>query len=179
MAAPHRLPRSWRRRFRIAAARLIVGTTSYGKGTVQTVVRLANEGRADPDLVAPAGAVAATRGTSWACCPNICTSKVADADQLGPNSLDSSQGTLMRWHALRNPTHQEVTDLRKICPPGDNSPELDVVVATRLLHDHSLYAHAVQAAYPAGRQPIGFQALDTGRLATTLPAFREFAPLWS
>jgi len=44
---------------------------------------------------------------------NICTSKVADADQLGPNSLDSSQGTLMRWHALRNPTHQEVTDLRR------------------------------------------------------------------
>ena len=37
--------------------------------------------------------------------PNVCTSKVADADRLGVASLDSSQGTLMRWHALRNPTH--------------------------------------------------------------------------
>jgi carboxyl-terminal processing protease len=124
---------------------VVVGTTSYGKGTVQTVVRLSNEG----ELILTWSRLQAPSGYTWnelGVLPNICTSKVADADQLGPNSLDSSQGTLMRWHALRNPTHQEVTDLRKICPPGDNSPELDVVVATRLLHDHSLYAHAVQAA---------------------------------
>jgi carboxyl-terminal processing protease len=124
---------------------LIVGTTSYGKGTVQTVVRLANEG----ELILTWSRLQAPSGYTWnelGVLPNICTSKVADADQLGPNSLDSSQGTLMRWHALRNPTHQEVTDLRKICPPGETSPELDVEVATRLLHDHGLYAHAVQAA---------------------------------
>ena len=124
---------------------LIVGTTSYGKGTVQTVVRLANEG----ELILTWSRLQAPSGYTWnelGVLPNICTSKVADPDQLGPNSVDSSQGTLMRWHALRNPTHQEVTDLRKICPPGETSPELDVEVATRLLHDHGLYAHAVQAA---------------------------------
>ncbi len=124
---------------------LIVGTTSYGKGTVQTVVRLANEG----ELILTWSRLQAPSGYTWnelGVLPNICTSKVADLDQLGPNAVDSSQGTLMRWHALRNPTHQEVTDLRKICPPGETTPELDVEVATRLLHDHGLYAHAVQAA---------------------------------
>jgi carboxyl-terminal processing protease len=124
---------------------VVVGTTSYGKGTVQTVVRLANEG----ELILTWSRLQAPSGYTWnelGVLPNICTSKVADVDRMGPTSVDSSQGTLMRWHALRNPTHQEVTDLRKICPPGEASPERDVEVATRLLRDRALYAHAVQAA---------------------------------
>jgi carboxyl-terminal processing protease len=124
---------------------LIVGTTSYGKGTVQTVVRLANEG----ELILTWSRLQAPSGYTWnelGVLPNVCTSKVVDIDQLSANAVDSSQGTLMRWHAMRNPTQQEVTDLRKICPPGDSSPERDVDIATRLLHDRTLYAHAVQAA---------------------------------
>ena len=100
---------------------VVVGTTSYGKGTVQTVVRLPNEG----ELILTWSRLQAPSGYTWnelGVLPNICTSKVADVAQLGPTSVDSSQGTLMRWHALRNPTHDEVTDLRKICPPGDNQP---------------------------------------------------------
>lgn len=124
---------------------VVVGSTSYGKGTVQTVVRLANEG----ELILTWSRLQAPSGYTWnelGVLPNICTSKIADVGQLGTTSVDSSQGTLMRWHALRNPTHQEVTDLRKICPPGESSPERDVEIATRLLRDRNLYAHAVQAA---------------------------------
>ena len=131
---------------------VVVGTTSYGKGTVQTVVRLSNDG----ELILTWSRLQAPSGYTWnelGVLPNICTSKVTDIDQLGPNSVDSSQGTLMRWHALRNPTHQEVTDLRKICPPGETSPVRDVDVATRLLRDHSLYAHAVQAATQQAARP--------------------------
>jgi carboxyl-terminal processing protease len=124
---------------------LVVGTTSYGKGTVQTVVRLSNEG----ELILTWSRLQAPSGYTWnelGVLPNICTSKIGDLSQLGPISLDTSQGTLMRWHALRNPTHQEVSDLRRLCPPGDSSPERDVEIASRLLHDRALYAHAVQAA---------------------------------
>lgn len=131
---------------------VVVGTTSYGKGTVQTVVRLANEG----ELILTWSRLQAPSGYTWnelGVLPNICTSKVANVEQLGPNSVDSGQGTLIRWHALRNPTHQEVTDLRKICPPGDSSPERDVEVATRLLRDRGLYVHAVQAATQQAARP--------------------------
>jgi carboxyl-terminal processing protease len=131
---------------------VVVGTTSYGKGTVQTVVRLSNEG----ELILTWSRLQAPSGYTWnelGVLPNICTSKVADVAQLGPTSVDSGQGTLMRWHALRNPTKDEVTDLRKICPPGENSPERDVEVATRLLRDRGLYAHAVQAATQQAARP--------------------------
>ena len=124
---------------------VVVGTTSYGKGTVQTVVRLPNEG----ELILTWSRLQAPSGYTWnelGVLPNICSAKITDIGQLGPASVDSGQGTLMRWHALRNPTSQEVTDLRKVCPPGDSSPERDVEIAVRLLRDRALYAHAVQAA---------------------------------
>ena len=76
---------------------VVVGSTSYGKGTVQTVVRLANEG----ELILTWSRLNAPSGYTWnelGVLPNICTSKIADVGQLGPTAVDSSQGTLMRWH---------------------------------------------------------------------------------
>jgi carboxyl-terminal processing protease len=124
---------------------LVVGTTSYGKGTVQTVVRLSNEG----ELILTWSRLQAPSGYTWnelGVLPNVCTSKMGDAERLAATSLTSSGATLMRWHALRNPSKQEVEDLRKICPPGEGTPEADVALATRILHDRALYAQAVQAA---------------------------------
>lgn len=132
---------------------VVIGTTSYGKGTVQTVVRLANEG----ELILTWSRLQAPSGYTWnelGVLPNICTSKIGGASKLGTASVDSNQGSLIRWHALRNPTQEEVTDLRKICPPGDAAPEADVDLALRLLHDRTLYAHAVQSAtYQAAARP--------------------------
>jgi len=131
---------------------VVVGTTSYGKGTVQTVVRLPNEG----ELILTWSRLQAPSGYTWnelGVLPSICTAKAGAAGQLATaSSVDSNQSSLMRWHALRNPTQQEVTDLRKICPPADNSPERDIEIASQLLHDPVLYAHAVQVAtYQAAR----------------------------
>ncbi|MGQ0582012.1 MAG: S41 family peptidase [Reyranella sp.] len=132
---------------------VVVGTTSYGKGTVQTVVRLPNEG----ELILTWSRLQAPSGYTWnelGVLPSICTAKAGAAGQPATaSSVDSNQSSLMRWHALRNPTQEEVTDLRKICPPADNSPERDIEIASQLLHDPVLYAHAVQAAtYQAARQ---------------------------
>jgi carboxyl-terminal processing protease len=121
----------------------IVGTTSYGKGTVQTVVRLPNEG----ELVLTWSRLLAPSGYTWnelGVMPNICTAKVGEIDSLAPDSVDGNRALLQRWHAERNPPQQEVASMRKICPPGDESPERDVDIAARLLRDPTLYAHAVR-----------------------------------
>ncbi|UYN97393.1 MAG: PDZ domain-containing protein [Enhydrobacter sp.] len=122
---------------------VIVGTTSYGKGTVQTVVRLPNEG----ELVLTWSRLQAPSGYTWnelGVLPNICTSKVADVSQLGIESVEANRSTLMRWHAERNPSAQEVAELRRICPPSEESPQRDLDIAFRLLKDPKLYAHAVR-----------------------------------
>jgi carboxyl-terminal processing protease len=136
----------------------VVGTTSYGKGTVQTVIRMPNEG----ELILTWSRLIAPSGYTWneqGVMPNICTAKVTDISALGPDSVDATKPLLQRWHAERNPTHEEVANLRKICPPGEDSPQNDVDIASRLLKDPTLYAHAVatgsidQAAMPvAARQ---------------------------
>lgn len=122
----------------------VVGTTSYGKGTVQTVIRLPNEG----ELVLTWSRLLAPSGYTWneqGVMPNICTAKVANIATLGPAAVDANKDLLQRWHAERNPSHEEVVNLRKICPPGDESPQQDVDIAARLLKEPSLYAHAVRA----------------------------------
>ena len=122
----------------------IVGTTSYGKGTVQTVVRLPNEG----ELVLTWSRLLAPSGYTWnelGIMPNVCTAKVSEPDKLGSDAVDGNRALLQRWHAERNPGHDEVANLRKICPPGDETPERDVDIAARLLSDPTLYAHAVRS----------------------------------
>lgn len=122
---------------------VVVGTTSYGKGTVQTVVRLPNEG----ELVLTWSRLLAPSGYTWnelGVLPNICTAKVTDVDKLGLESVEANRSTLMRWHAERNPTPEEVVNLRKICPPGEDAPDRDIEIAARLLKDPTLYAHAVR-----------------------------------
>ena len=122
----------------------IVGTTSYGKGTVQTVVRLPNEG----ELVLTWSRLLAPSGYTWnelGVLPNICTAKVSDTLQLGADAADANRSSLMRWHAARNPTADEIATLRQICPPGEGSPDRDLEIAGRLLGDRDLYARAVRA----------------------------------
>jgi carboxyl-terminal processing protease len=121
----------------------VVGTTSYGKGTVQTVIRLPNEG----ELVLTWSRLLAPSGYTWneqGVMPNICTAKVANIAALGPAAVDANKDLLQRWHAERNPSHEEIAGLRKICPPGEESPQQDVDIAARLLKEPSLYAHAVR-----------------------------------
>jgi carboxyl-terminal processing protease len=135
----------------------IVGTTSYGKGTVQTVIRMPNEG----ELILTWSRLIAPSGYTWneqGVMPNICTAKVTDVSALGPDSVDATKPLLQRWHAERNPSHEDVVNLRKICPPGEEQPQRDVDIASRLLKDPALYAHAVatgsidQASMPQAQQ---------------------------
>ena len=68
----------------------VVGTTSYGKGTVQTVIRLPNEG----ELILTWSRLMAPSGYTWneqGVMPNICTAKVTDISALGPASVDANQ----------------------------------------------------------------------------------------
>jgi carboxyl-terminal processing protease len=123
---------------------VVVGTTSYGKGTVQTVVRLPNEG----ELIMTWSRLLAPSGYTWnelGVLPNICTAKVADIATLSGGDADTNRSTLMRWHAMRNPTNEEVATARQICPPNEGSPERDLEIAARLLNDRELYARAVRA----------------------------------
>ncbi|MGE0658078.1 MAG: S41 family peptidase [Reyranellaceae bacterium] len=125
---------------------VVIGTNSYGKGSVQTVVRLPNEG----ELTLTWSRLYAPSGYSWheiGVMPTVCTADVAgDDDNLGAQFAERTRRmteVIALWHANRRPPTERLTRLRETCKPSDSESEKDTRVAIRMLHDRSLYQRAI------------------------------------
>jgi carboxyl-terminal processing protease len=111
---------------------VIVGTSSYGKGTVQDVIHLPNQGELTVTwarLIPPGGYILHHHGVV----PVICTANIAAAQDAQPvaalprPSLDDRA-----WDALRAQ-----------CPASRIDRTVDLEVARQLLTDPTRYAHAL------------------------------------
>lgn len=104
---------------------LVVGTASYGKDTVQTIVALPNDGELVltwSRLVTPSGRVLQGRGVV----PTICTSGVGEGGiyHLGPST-------------------------RVSCPPQTRETSAEIEIARRVLDDWSMYSALIDPGGPA------------------------------
>jgi carboxyl-terminal processing protease len=124
---------------------VIVGSASYGKGTVQTVLRLPNDGELTltwAQLVTPSGYFLHEHGVI----PTLCTSDLGDDD-------NSVQIALQRTNPVASPAARprasldEVgwSQLRRSCPARQGDHQIDIKVAKRLLADPTLFGAAVHA----------------------------------
>ncbi|MGD9616787.1 MAG: S41 family peptidase [Alphaproteobacteria bacterium] len=131
-----------------AGRAVVIGSSSYGKGSVQTVLRLPNNGELIltwARLVAPSGYALHRHGVI----PTICTADLPDdATSLATGLTRAAAATRPRaaldeegWAALR-----------RSCPTSRNRPGLDLLLARRLLADPRLYTAALRALPAAGRQ---------------------------
>jgi carboxyl-terminal processing protease len=142
---------------------VVVGSSSYGKGTVQTVMRLPNDGELTltwARLVTPSGYFLQQHGVV----PTLCTSAISDTDSsvgavLG-RPVDSADADASRPRASLNDAAWAT--LRKSCPAEAVSPALDLKVAERVLSDPGRYAAALGAIHPSGMSalPPGASAAD-------------------
>ena len=124
---------------------VIVGSASYGKGTVQTVLRLPNDGELTltwAQLVTPSGYLLHEHGVI----PTLCTSDLGDDD-------NSVQIALQRTNAVGSPAprprasldESAWSQLRRACPARQGDHAIDIKVAKRLLADPTLFSQAVHA----------------------------------
>jgi carboxyl-terminal processing protease len=124
---------------------VIVGTASYGKGTVQTVLRLPNDGELTltwAQLVAPSGYFLHEHGVV----PSLCTSDLGDDDnsvQIALQRTNAVGSSLVRPRASLD--EGAWSQLRRSCPARQGGREIDIKVAKRLLADPALFAQAVHA----------------------------------
>jgi carboxyl-terminal processing protease len=105
---------------------IVVGSSSYGKGTIQTVVPLPNGGELSltwSQAVLPSGGILTGKGVR----PAVCTSSVYVAD---PDAIDR---VLRRAAGPR-----EESDAG--CPAERRESAVDMEVARRLINDERLYA---------------------------------------
>ena len=122
---------------------VVVGTSSYGKGTVQTVIRLPNEGEITltwSRLVAPSGYVLHSLGVM----PNICTSGLIAGDENSVarslRRMEKDAVTLAAWRRAGLADEKLSQKLRSSCPAEANeNAGIEREVALRLLRESSLF----------------------------------------
>lgn len=143
---------------------IVVGSSSFGKGTVQTVLRLPNEGELTITWArfhAPSGYGLSGRGVI----PNICTSdsSVTGVDDvlemLRTGEMPIDQVTQRRDIGPNDVQGAET--LRANCPPRLSETEIDIKVAQRLLDDPALFALAQGSSHDMAHFSSGQAAAAT------------------
>ncbi len=128
---------------------VVVGSNTYGKGTVQTVLPMPNQGEVTLTWArfhAPSGYTLHHLGVL----PTVCTSGYVSADTV---MRDLNSGRLPEVPTdRRNMTKPDDTTgleaLRKTCPARDAENPVDLEVALRLVRAPAEYAEAVHLAEP-------------------------------
>lgn len=125
---------------------VLVGASSFGKGSVQTVTRLPNDGELFltwSRIYAPSGYTLHRQGVQ----PTICTSHDEREVESVLTPLRTGQveapGAIARWKALAPEDETALAHLRQACPWKAHEPELDIQVAERLLTVPTLYRSAL------------------------------------
>jgi carboxyl-terminal processing protease len=128
---------------------VVIGTSSYGKGTVQTVIRTSNDGELTvtwAQIITAGGYQLNTHGVV----PTICTSQQADtsanAALLVPVSASPVQPALARARVSLDDAGWK--KLRSLCPAERDKNQLDDVVAQRLLDSPAIYHDAIASMEP-------------------------------
>jgi carboxyl-terminal processing protease len=129
---------------------VVLGTNSYGKGTVQTVIRMPNDGELTLTWArfhAPSGYTLNHLGVL----PTICTSAGSGGTDADRVMRELAAGALQPVPTeIRNATDPSDTEaldrLRAACPQRRGENGLDLVLALRLLDNPPLYARAMHLA---------------------------------
>jgi len=127
---------------------VVIGTTSFGKGTVQTVFRLPNGAELTltwSRFFAPSGYVLHGLGIL----PTICTSDHAQPPVKLLDAIDpdhpSTQAAFADWRSSVSIADPRRPALRKLCPPSAERDDdnFDIETATLLLSNRTLFQQAL------------------------------------
>ncbi|MBT4769739.1 MAG: S41 family peptidase [Rhodospirillaceae bacterium] len=135
---------------------VIVGTNSYGKGTVQNVITLPNSSELTltwSRFHAPSGYTLQGLGVM----PTVCTNEdKIDVDASNEISVEQIKTTITltqavteNWRSKRVPDKAVIERLRSVCPAQRKTNERDIDVAKKILRENGLYQTAKSLSFPA------------------------------
>jgi len=149
-----------------AGRAVVIGSASYGKGTVQTVMRLPNDGELTitwARLVTPSGYFLQQHGVV----PTLCTDGLGSGDGALNAALQRMATPAAEASRPRASLDEAGwTALRQACPAEQGSPPVDLKLAERVLSDPARYSAALGAIHPAAalapEQPAALTAAGPG-----------------
>ncbi len=129
---------------------VLVGTNSFGKGAIQTVLELPNHGEMTltwSRFFAPSGYALHGLGVL----PSICTVPDVKASDDRPlaGGRAASASFFAAWREVKPDDVLSRTRLRGHCPAGNHADDkADLAIARHLLNDRGLYQRALAIAAP-------------------------------
>ena len=137
---------------------VVIGTSSYGKGTVQTVIRLVNNGELTltwARLIPPSGYFMHQLGVL----PSVCTNPINSegrAQEIGasealatiPASMDNLHRRAQTWRDLAHNESVERNNLREACPAQSQKDGPHLEIANRLIRLPSVYHSLIVGSTP-------------------------------
>ncbi|HEY1260673.1 MAG TPA: S41 family peptidase [Stellaceae bacterium] len=143
-----------------AGRAVVVGSASYGKGTVQTVLRLPNDGELTltwAQLVTPSGYLLNQHGVV----PTLCTSDLGNDESSIQIAVQRAGATApvspLSYRPRKELDEPDWSRLRRACPGRRGDHPIDLIVAKRLLNDPILYSaatHIMTLAGPPASGPV-------------------------
>ncbi len=133
------------------ARAIVIGTNSFGKGTVQTVLQMPNKGELTltwSRFLAPSG----YRLHELGVLPSVCThggGETKSVQSLVPavqHGDDILTDRLNDWRATGNDNDVVRHRLRELCPSDGGSPDIDLAMARAILDDPVLYRSLLNQA---------------------------------
>ena len=127
---------------------VVIGSSSYGKGSVQTVLHLPNSGELIltwAQLVRPSGYHLQSHGVV----PTLCTSGLGEDEASVQVALQRVGSGALAAVSRRGLDEQGWAHLRQSCPGRETKPAIDLKLAERLLADPRLYSQALRAMHTA------------------------------
>ena len=125
---------------------IIIGTSSFGKGSVQTVIRLPNEGEITltwSRFITPSGYALHGLGVR----PTVCTSQVKNGlktiIQSALKKHLTIRSTFASWRIPGIQHRSQRKALRETCPSERRKGDTDIRIAKYLLRDHTLFTRAL------------------------------------
>jgi carboxyl-terminal processing protease len=133
-----------------AGRAVVVGSSSYGKGTVQTIAPLPNGGELTLTwavLVAPSGYLLNGHGVV----PTLCTSDLGDdgeALRIAMERATSASLSPLMPRPRASLSEADWSQLRRSCPERLGDRQIDMSVAEHLLADPDLFGQAMHVITP-------------------------------
>ncbi len=136
-----------------AGRAVVVGSSSYGKGTVQTVAPLPNGGELTLTwavLLAPSGYLLNGHGVV----PTLCTSDLGDDGQalrIAMERAGSGSVSPLTPRPRASLSEADWSQLRRSCPERLGDHPIDMTVAEHLLADPDLFGQAMHVITPTAK----------------------------
>ena len=131
---------------------VVIGSSSYGKGTVQTIMGLPNGGELTVTwarMHAPSGFALQDHGIIPAICTSGNPTTVSTLTKALHTGGERRADALADQLQARLNRRRDPASARAACPPNSESPDADMEIARALLGDRKLYAKALTDGRPA------------------------------